>query len=70
MKQFFTITLLFLISIVAKSQTIHIIVFCATQDRMVGLSASNTRNYFEQEFVPDVRRYSGCAVDAIVLLWF
>ena len=63
MKRFITVLLL-LMSFVAKSQTIHIIVFCDTRDKKVGASASNTLDYFQNEFVPNVRRYSGFNVNA------
>ncbi len=69
MKKILTIVLL-LLSIVAKAQTIHIIVFCATNDRKhssltgVAYAAKNTKQYFENEFVPNVRRYTGGNVNA------
>lgn len=69
MKRLLTIILL-LLSIVAKAQTIHIIVFCATNDKKKGVltdlatSAKNTKQYFEREFVPDVKKYSGYSVSA------
>lgn len=69
MKKLLTIVLL-LLSIVVKAQTIHIIVFCATNDRKhgtltgVAYAAKNTKQYFETEFVPNVRRYTGSNVDA------
>lgn len=64
MKRFLLIILLLLTIIAAEAQTIHILVFCDTKDRKVGLSATNTRDYFQNEFVPDLRRYSGCNVNA------
>jgi len=71
MKSFLTVVLL-LLTIVLKAQTIHVIVFCATNDISkkygtlsgVAYASRNTKQYFEQVFVPDVRKYSGYNVSA------
>lgn len=69
MKELITAIFL-LISVAANSQTVHILAFCATNDMKHGVltgvatSAKNTKLYFEQQFVPEVKKYSGCNVSA------
>ena len=63
MKRLLLIFLL-LLSLSAYPQTIHFMLFAATNDAELGTAAENVKKYFEYTFVPSLKKNSGMSVDA------
>ncbi len=55
---------LMLLSFSAYSQTVHFMLFAATNDADLGTAAENVKKYFTYTFVPSLRNNSGMSVSA------
>ena len=64
MKKILLVTLMLVLSLGLQAQTIHFMLFAATNDAELGAAAENVKKYFTYTFIPSLRNNSGMSVSA------